>query len=89
MNKKELTTKMSKDTGITLLQAKKALASLLQGINSALERGERVTLSGFGSFEIKKRRERMGRNPKTGEVIRISPKKKVKFNPSPALEDKL
>ncbi len=89
MNKKELTTKMSKDTGITLLQAKKALTSLLQGINSALERGERVTLSGFGSFEIKKRRERMGRNPKTGEVIRISPKKKVKFNPSPALEDKL
>lgn len=89
MNKKELTTKMSKDAGITHVQARKALTSLLNGINNSLQRGERVTISGFGSFEIKQRRERMGRNPKTGEVIRISPKKRVKFNPSPALEDKL
>jgi len=89
VNKKDLISKMSKDAGITLDQAKKALSALIQGVSMALQRGERVTLSGFGSFEIKVRQERMGRNPKTGETIRISAKKKVKFNPSQRLEDSL
>jgi len=80
---------MSKDAGITLDQAKKALAALIQGVSTALQRGERVTLSGFGSFEIKLRQERMGRNPKTGKIIKISAKRKVKFNPSQQLENSL
>jgi len=80
---------MSKDAGITLDQAKKALAALIQGVSTALQRGERVTLSGLGSFEIKLRQERMGRNPKTGKIIKISAKRKVKFNPSQQLENSL
>lgn len=89
MNKKEITIKISKDAGITGLQAKKALASLLQGIKDSLRKGERVTLSGFGSLEIKKRKARKGRNPKTGEIIQISQKNKIKFNPSRIFEDSL
>ncbi|HDJ23523.1 MAG: DNA-binding protein HU [Candidatus Aminicenantes bacterium 4484_214] len=89
MNKRDIISKMSKDAGITLDQAKKALAALIQGVSTALQRGERVTLSGFGSFEIKLRQERMGRNPKTGKIIKISAKRKVKFNPSQQLENSL
>jgi len=89
VNKRDIISKMSKDAGITLDQAKKALAALIQGVSTALQRGERVTLSGFGSFEIKLRQERMGRNPKTGKIIKISAKRKVKFNPSQQLENSL
>lgn len=89
MNKRDIISKMSKDAGITLDQAKKALAALIQGVSTALQRGERVTLSGLGSFEIKLRQERMGRNPKTGKIIKISAKRKVKFNPSQQLENSL
>lgn len=89
MNKRDIISKMSKDAGITLDQAKKALAALVQGVSTALQRGERVTLSGFGSFEVRLRQERMGRNPKTGKVIKITAKRKVKFNPSHQLENSL
>jgi len=89
VNKRDIISKMSKDAGITLDQAKKALAALIQGVSTALQRGERVTLSGLGSFEIKLRQERMGRNPKTGKIIKISAKRKVKFNPSQQLENSL
>lgn len=73
---------MAKDAGITGLQAEKAFTSLIGGIRSSLKKGNRVTFSGFGSFEIKARKARKGRNPKTGEPIHIPRKKRVKFNPS-------
>ena len=75
MNKKAITARMAKDAGITGLQAEKAFSSLINGIKSSLKKGSRVTFSGFGSFEIKNRKARKGRNPKTGDPIRI-PKKK-------------
>ena len=82
MDKRGLTRKMAKDAGITAYQAEKAFQSLMKGIKGALKKSERVTISGFGSFEIKKRRARTGRNPRTGESIRIPAKRRVKFNPS-------
>jgi len=82
LNKKEIIGKMSRDAGITVLQARKAFNSLIQGIKSSLKKGKRVTFSGFGSFEVKMRNERKGRNPKTGEPIHIPSKRRIKFIPS-------
>ena len=89
MNKKEITTKMAKDAGTTVLQAEKAFSSLIEGIKGSLKKGKRVTFSGFGSFEVKTRKARKGRNPKTGGVITIPKKKRVKFNPSKSFKDSL
>jgi DNA-binding protein HU-beta len=82
MNKKEIISRMAKDSGTTALQAAKALSSMLGSIRNSLQKGEKVTFSGFGSFEIKERRARKGRNPKTGAEVAIPPRKRVKFNPS-------
>jgi DNA-binding protein HU-beta len=89
MNKKEITAKMSKDAGITHQQAEKAFLSLMDGIKGSLIKGKRVTFSGFGSYEVKLRKERKGRNPKTGEIISIGPKKRIKFNTSKILKKML
>jgi len=89
VNKKEIANKMSKDAGISFIQAEKAFNSMIEGIKNSLKKGERVTFSGFGSFEVKKRKARTGRNPKTGEVISIPKKKRVKFNPSKSFKDSL
>lgn len=86
MNKKEIITRMAKDSGITALQAAKAFSSMTEGIQSSLKKGEKVTFSGFGSFEVKERKARKGRNPKTGAEVAIPPKKRVKFNPSKLLK---
>jgi len=89
MTKRDITHKMAKDAGITSLQAEKAFRSWMSGIKEALSQGERVTFSGFGSFEIRHRRGRIGRNPKTGEAIQVPPKKRVKFIPSNILKSEL
>ena len=89
MNKKETITRMSRDAGITALQAAKAFSSLLEGVKGALKKGGKVTFSGFGSFEIKQRKARKGRNPKTGAEVAIPPKNRIKFNPSKSLKNSL
>jgi DNA-binding protein HU-beta len=89
MSKREVTKLIAKDAGITLQQAQKAYHGMLGGIKDAMQRGERVTFSGFGSFEIKTRHERKGRNPKTGETITIPAKRRIKFTPSRELKRSL
>lgn len=86
MNKKETISRMAKDAGITYLQSAKAFSSLIEGIKTALRTGHKVTFSGFGSFDVKERKARKGRNPKTGEQVAIPPKKRVKFTPSKSLK---
>jgi DNA-binding protein HU-beta len=78
MGKKDLTARMAKEAGITLHQAQKAFASLLAIVKADLKEGHKVNFSGFGSFEIKVREPRRGRNPKTGESIDIPAKKGIK-----------
>jgi len=89
VNKKEITFKMSRDAGITLLQAQKAFYSMIEGMKGSLKKGERITVSGFGSFELINRKARQGRNPRTGETISIPSKKSVKFNPSRSFKESL
>ena len=89
MGKKDILARMSRDGGITLSQAQKAFSSLLQGMKESLNQGEKINLSGFGSFEVKVREARKGRNPKTGTTIQIPQKKRIKFNPSRSFKNTL
>lgn len=82
MNKADLIAAMAAESGLSKVDAKKALDAFLAATTEALQRGERVTLVGFGSFVVGERDERMGRNPRTGEAIKIKAKKVVKFRPS-------
>ncbi len=79
MNKGDLIDQMAADAGISKVQATEALNSALTSIRKALKKGDKVTLVGFGTFSITKRAARTGRNPQTGESIKIKAKKIVKF----------
>ncbi|MFY9116379.1 MAG: HU family DNA-binding protein [Bacteroidales bacterium] len=82
MNKADLIAAMAAESGLSKVDAKKALDAFLTATTEALKNGERVTLVGFGSFVVGERGARMGRNPRTGDTIKIKAKKVVKFRPS-------
>ena len=86
MNKSELIDKMAKDADISKTAANSALNSLLEGITKSLKKNQKVTLVGFGTFSTSRRKARKGRNPQTGEVIKIKAKKIAKFKPGKKLE---
>ena len=79
MNKTELIDAMAADAGISKAAAKKALESFLGNVGGSLKSGGRVSLVGFGSWSVSKRSARDGRNPRTGETIKIAAKNVVKF----------
>lgn len=79
MNKAELIDKIAKDADITKAQANEALDSFTSTVTGALKKGDRVTLVGFGTFSVSERAARNGRNPQTGEVIKIKARKVPKF----------
>src|SRR5262245_4911050 len=89
MNKQELIGKIAADAGITRTAAATAIESLTDGITSSLKKGQRVTLVGFGTWGISKRKARLGRNPQTGEAIKIKAKTAVRFKAGKQLEKKL
>jgi DNA-binding protein HU-beta len=89
MNKLDLISKMAEDSGITKVQASAAIESLMEGITKALKSGDKVTLVGFGTFSVTKRAARKGRNPKTGESIKIKAKRVAKFRASLELNAKV
>jgi DNA-binding protein HU-beta len=86
MNKATLIDKIADDAGITKTAAATALDSLVDGISTALKKNQRVTLVGFGTWGVTKRKARTGRNPQTGETIKIKAKKSVRFKPGKQLE---
>jgi DNA-binding protein HU-beta len=80
MTKAEIIEQMAKDAGISKAAAQKALESFINGVTEALKKKEgKVTLVGFGTFQKTRRKARMGRNPQTGESIKIKAKNVVKF----------
>jgi DNA-binding protein HU-beta len=80
MNKAELVEHVAKAAELTKKSAEEAVDALLDGIKKGVKKGC-VQLVGFGSFSVASRKGRMGRNPKTGEPIKIKPSKTVKFRP--------
>ncbi len=79
MNKAELIDAMAADAGLTKADAKKALDSFIKTTGDALAKGDRVALVGFGSFSVATRAARTGRNPQTGQELKIAAKNVVKF----------
>ncbi len=89
MNKSELIEAMAVSADISKAAAGRALEGALAAITKSLEQGDVVTLVGFGSFHSVKRVARGGRNPRTGEAIKIKAAKVPKFRPGKALRDAL
>ena len=79
MTKAELVEKMAKDSGISKATAGKAMTSIIDGIVKTLKKGKKVTLVGLGTFSVSKRKAREGRDPRTGEPIKIAAHKTPKF----------
>ena len=86
MNKGELIERIAKDTKLSKAQATNALNSALGGIQGALKKGGKVTLVGFGTFSVGKRKARTGRNPQTGASLKIPARKVAKFSPGAGLK---
>ena len=79
--KEDLVNNVAQETGITKAQAKKAVESFLDTISDRLANDGKVTLTGFGTFQVQKREARTGRNPQTGEKMHIPARKVPKFSP--------
>ena len=86
MNRSTLISQVAKKTNITKTQANQTIDTVLSSIKAALKKGERVQLIGFGSFWVKKRKARMGRNPRTGQPLKIKAKKVPAFTAGAALK---
>lgn len=87
MTKAELIDKIAAGAGLSKSDAAKALDSTLNAVKASLKKGQKVTLVGFGTFAIVKRKARKGRNPRTGAVINIPAAKTPKFTAGKALKD--
>lgn len=87
MNKSELINAVAEKTALSKKDSEAALTAALDAITEALADGDEVRLVGFGSFEVKKREARIGRNPKTKEEIQIPATKVPSFKPGKALKD--
>lgn len=79
MNKAELVAKIAEDASISKTQANDAIESFVDAVTKTLKSGDKVTLVGFGTFSVSKRQARTGRNPQTGESIKIKAKKVARF----------
>lgn len=87
MNKSELIDAIAESAGLTKAQSGKALDAAVEAVTNALKAGDEVTLVGFGSFYVADREERTGRNPRTGETIKIAAAKQPKFRAGKSLKD--
>ncbi|KKQ93166.1 MAG: DNA-binding protein [Candidatus Levybacteria bacterium RIFCSPHIGHO2_02_FULL_39_36] len=86
VTKKELIELVAKKANLTNKAAKEAIKVLLNGIRDALKREEKVVLTGFGTFSLRSRKTRKGRNPKTGETITIPARRAPGFTPGKSLK---
>ena len=89
MNKAELIEAVADTADLSKAAAARAVEGALSAITKSLKKGEAVTLVGFGTFSVRKRAARTGRNPKTGETIKIKASKAPGFKPGKALKDAL
>ena len=89
MNKNELVAKMAEKAGLNKTEAEKALKAFTETVAEELKNGEKIQLVGFGTFEVAERPAREGRNPRTGETMKIAASKSPKFKAGKALKDSL
>jgi DNA-binding protein HU-beta len=89
MNKGQLIAKIAADAKLTKAQAGAALQSVILNTITALKKGDKLTLVGFGTFSVVKRRARKGRNPQTGKPLNIPAKRVVKFRAGKEFKNKV
>jgi DNA-binding protein HU-beta len=89
MTKTEIIEGLSNKLAMGRSEAEKAVNILLDDIVAALKAGDRVNISGFGTFSVSERKPRTGRNPKTGEAIQIAASRSARFKPGKQLKDSL
>ena len=87
MNKNELISAVAEKSGLSKKDSEKALNAALETITAKVAAGEKVQLIGFGTFEVRERAAKEGRNPQTGETIKIAPTKVHAFKPGAAIMD--
>lgn len=86
MTKKDLIEVVAKKANLTNKAARESVQAVINSIRDSLKRGEKVVITGFGTFSVRKRAERPGRNPKTGEKITIQARKAPGFTPGKTLK---
>ena len=86
MNKAQFVEAIALDANIPKVEARKAIDAMIRVTVQALREGERLTLTGLGTFSIQQRSERVGRNPRTGATVKIPPRKVIQFRPSVEIE---
>jgi len=89
MNKTELVSAVAEKTGLSKKDSDAAVNATIDAITESLKNDDKVALVGFGTFEVRARAERMGKNPQTGEAIKIAASKVPAFKAGKALKDEL
>ncbi|HIW56811.1 MAG TPA: HU family DNA-binding protein [Firmicutes bacterium] len=89
MNKQELIASMTEKTGLSKKDTEASLAAFIETVEETLSKGDKIQLVGFGSFEIRDRAARTGKNPLTGEEMNIPAAKVPAFKPGKALKEKV
>lgn len=87
MNKVELVAAMAENAGLSKKDAEKALNAFIESVEGAVKSGDKVSLIGFGTFETRERAERTGKNPRTGEALKIAACKVPAFKAGKAFKD--
>ncbi|MBR1784404.1 MAG: HU family DNA-binding protein [Bacteroidales bacterium] len=85
MNRTDLINAIAEKAGVSKVAAKEALTACIESIREELNKGEKVSLVGFGTFSVVERKARTARNPQTGKSVKVAAKKVAKFKPSAAL----
>ena len=89
MNNNDLAEKIAAEHGNTKAEVRKVVDAVFNAIADAAAKGDEIALAGFGKFKVKDSPAREGRNPSTGETIKIAASKKLTFTPAKAVKDKL
>ena len=89
MKKEELVKKIAEKTGLKRSEVEKTLKAFVETLGEALEKGERIAIPGLGIFNVRERKARKGRNPRTGKEIKIPARKTIRFKPAKSLSEKV
>ena len=89
LTRADLSEAVYQEVGLSRSESAQLVESILEEIVSRLETGETVKISSFGSFSVRHKNERVGRNPKTGEEVTISPRRVLSFKPSVILKEEI
>lgn len=89
LTRADLAEMLNRHIGLSKAESADVVESVLKHISDALEQGEHVKISGFGTFTLRDKRERIGRNPKTGIEVPIAPRRVLTFRPSQIMRDRI